>query len=342
MEQSVLTRARRPESLASSRQRGAFDTVVDVDRLTKCFRKHRSRDVVTVVDGISFRIGRGAIVGLLGPNGAGKTTTIKTICGLLVPDGGRVLVNGFDVQRARAKALRNISAVFESDRNLYWRLTVTENMEYFAGNRGWSRRAIQSRMTELLERFRLAHKADELVGRLSRGMRQKLAIAVAMLADTEVILLDEPTLGLDVEAGYEMRGSLREIVAGGRTIIISTHDMSLVQDICERVIIIDSGRVVVDSMVDELRGLAGTHAYLVTLRGPLSAEQRTALRNRFPFCRYVDGELPRLTVGLADGEDIFELMDVLKRERTPVESVERTATDVEQVFREIVRPTDGP
>src|SRR5690606_22933995 len=162
--------------------------------------KNGEKEPFRAVDGISFSVDRGQVVGLLGPNGAGKTTTIKCLCGLIYPDAGSVKVNGVDVSRDRSKALRHISAVLEGNRNLYWRLTPLENLTYFAGNRGVSPHESRKSALELLARFGLADKANTQVNDLSRGMQQKLAIAVALQAGTDLILLDEPTLGLDLDA----------------------------------------------------------------------------------------------------------------------------------------------
>src|SRR5699024_3171514 len=115
----------------------------------------------------------------------GKTTTIKMICGLLTPDSGAISINGVDISKNKLAGLQHISAVLEGNRNLYWRLTVRENLEYFAGNRGKSRKEVYGRIEELLAQFILKEKEDELVNRLSRGMQQKLAIAVALLADSD-------------------------------------------------------------------------------------------------------------------------------------------------------------
>src|SRR5699024_9542443 len=132
---------------------------------------------------------------LLGPNGAGKSTTIKMICGLLIPDAGDITVNGLDTRKNRLESLNHISAVLEGNRNLYWRLTVRENLEYFAGNRGALRKEVGARIEELLADLKVKSNAIELINRLSRELKQKLYIAVALLAESDVILLDEPTLG---------------------------------------------------------------------------------------------------------------------------------------------------
>lgn len=311
--------------------------IIDVEHLTKRYPKRKSKEIVTAVDDVSFAVPRGEIMGLLGPNGAGKTTTIKVICGLLKPDGGRVQVNGVDNQRRRLDALRHISAVLEGNRNLYWRLTVRENLDYFAGNRGFSPRRVRPQIEWLLARFHLESKADELVNNLSRGMQQKLAIAVAMLAGSEVILLDEPTLGLDVETGYEVRALLKEIAREeGRTIIISSHDMPVVQDVCERAVIISAGKVVADDRVENLLRVFETRAYTITLGTSLTGTQQELLARRFPVSSYQTGERPTVQVTLEHGEEIYDLMDILKRERTPVEAIDRTPVNFERVFMEIV------
>jgi ABC-2 type transport system ATP-binding protein len=318
------------------------DAIIQVERVVKRFATRRPQKAITAIDGVSFQVRRGEILGLLGPNGAGKTTTIKTICGLLLPDEGRVLVNGLDNQRQRLAALRHISAVLEGNRNLYWRLTVRENLEYFAGNRGRSRRSCRAQIDALLEQFRLHDKANEPVSSLSRGMQQKLAIAVAMLADTDVILLDEPTLGLDVAAGYEVRELLRQIAAAGRTVVISTHDMQVVQDVCERTVIINAGRVVVDDRVSRLLALFETRAYVVTLGCRLTPEQTARLKLRFPLSAYTAGDRPTIDVALEHGADFYELIEILKQERTPVEAIDRTAISFERVFLAVVRGPGGP
>jgi ABC-2 type transport system ATP-binding protein len=311
-----------------------INNIIEVKNVVKTYKRRGSAEGLKAVDGISFDVRRGEILGLLGPNGAGKTTTIKIICGLVVPDSGTVYINGLDNARQRLGALRHISAVLEGSRNLYWRLSVRENLEYFAGNRGLSRRQVRGRIDKLLSQFRLENKANELVNSLSRGMQQKLAIAVAMLAGSEVILLDEPTLGLDVETGYEVRELLREMAFEGRTIIISSHDMPVVQDLCERTIIINEGKVVVDDAVENLLRLFETRAYAIRLGRPLTAEQKRLLERSFPVVSYGDGELK---VDLEQGEDIYRLMDILKLQRTPVEAIDRTTINFEQVFMRVVK-----
>ncbi|MFE7062888.1 ABC transporter ATP-binding protein [Sutcliffiella sp. NPDC057660] len=316
-----------------------MEKIIEVRGIQKRYVKRKTKEVVTAVNDVSFDVHRGEVLGLLGPNGAGKTSTIKMICGLLKPDEGSIFINGLDIHKKRLKALTHISAVLEGNRNLYWRLTVRENLEYFAGNRGHSRKDVAAQIEKLLEQFSLKEKEHELVQGLSRGMQQKLAIAVALLANTDVILLDEPTLGLDVEISYELRESLKKIVREEqRTIIISSHDMPVVQELCDRTIIINKGTVVVDEKVENLLNLFETKAYSVTLGKALSAAQKKKLTTIFPLSKYGESPLQTLVeVNLERSEDIYLLFDIFKEEGTPVESIDRTTIDFEQVFLQIVK-----
>lgn len=320
-----------------------METIVEVKNLMKTYKKRRSKELITAVSDVSFTVHRGEILGLLGPNGAGKTSTIKMICGLLTPDSGTITINGVNNQEKRLETLRNISAVLEGNRNIYWRLTVKENLEYFAGNRGLSRKEVAPRIEKLLQQFRLKEKENELVNRLSRGMQQKLAIAVAMLADSEVILLDEPTLGLDVETGYEVRELLRDIVKNEqRTIIISSHDMAVVQDLCERTVIINNGKIITDDKIENLLRLFEVRSYTITCGELLSESQLQLMKQKFPQHQYIpDAHQAVLEIDLARSEEIYELFDVLKMEHTPVESIDRGTINFEQIFMKIVKEDNG-
>lgn len=316
-----------------------MQSIIQVNQISKTYNKRKSKEIISAVNNVSFDIKKGEVLGLLGPNGAGKTTTIKIICGLLQPDSGTVTINGIDTQRKRLKALEHISAVLEGNRNLYWRLTVRENLEYFAGNRGYSRKQVSSQINKLLQQFHLHAKENELVNELSRGMQQKLAIAVTMLANTDVILLDEPTLGLDIETGYEVRELLRQIAKEEkRTIIISTHDMPVVQDLCDRAVIINNGRVIIDAPVTNLMKLFETRAYSISIDSLLTKEQEALLLSKFPLCTYdYEAGQGSIQVNLERSEDIYELMDILKLDNTPIESIDRISIDFEEVFMKIVR-----
>lgn len=313
--------------------------MIKVKNVTKTYNVKEKRKTIHAVNNISFEVNQAEIIGLLGPNGAGKTTTIKMICGLLVPDSGTIAINGLDLQKDRLKARQHISTVLEGNRNLYWRLSVRENLEYFAGNRGLSKNDVRKRIDELLKEFRLKDKQFELVNKLSRGMQQKLAIAVAMIADSEVVLLDEPTLGLDVETSYEVRQLLKNIVKNyEKTIIISTHDMDVVQDLCERTIIVNHGEIVTDDRVDHLLSLFEVRTYMIKLGDVLNAKQHQELEKHFPTSTYTeDVSQSAIEIDFLNHNQIYDLFDILKINETPVESIDRQAVNFEQVFMRILK-----
>ena len=206
--------------------------------------RNRTVEPFLAVDGVSFSIRAGEIFGLLGPNGAGKTTTIRMLCTLLEPTSGTATVNGYDVRRQTNLVRQSLGAVLTGERSIYWKLTGRENLTYFAALYHIPPAVARRRIAELLARLDLAGRADEYVERYSSGMKQRLAIARALLANPPVLLLDEPTIGLDPQSARNLRELILEIRAEGRTILLTTHYMEEADQLCDRVGIIDTGRII--------------------------------------------------------------------------------------------------
>ena len=196
------------------------------------------------VDGISFEIQSGEIFGLLGPNGAGKTTTIKMLCTLLEPTSGTARVAGYDIVREPAKVRGSMGTVFSGERSLYWKLTGLENLEYFAALYNVEPSTTALKIDSLLNKMDLKTKSNEPVERYSTGMRQRLAVARALLADPPVVLLDEPTAGLDPQSARNLRDTVRSLRDEGHTILLTTHYMAEADELCNRIAIIDHGRII--------------------------------------------------------------------------------------------------
>jgi ABC-2 type transport system ATP-binding protein len=224
-------------------------SMLAVDLLRKEFVRKRKGAADTAgplvaVDEVTFSVPPGEIFGLLGPNGAGKTTTIKMISTLLRPTSGTVKVAGIDVRSHPTRALRHIGTVLTGERSVYWRLSGRENLLYFAALYGLPAKLARQRTDELLERFALTKRAHENVERYSTGMRQRICLAKALLAAPDLLILDEPTAGLDPQSAR----NLREIIAGirdeGRTVLLTTHYMEEADHLCDRVAIIDHGRII--------------------------------------------------------------------------------------------------
>jgi ABC-2 type transport system ATP-binding protein len=205
------------------------------------------------VDGISFDIHAGEIFGLLGPNGAGKPTTIRMLCTLLEPTSGRAVINGFDVTQQTRQVHESLGAVLTGERSIYWKLTGRENLVYFAALYHIPAGIAKRRVDELLQRLDLASRADELVERYSSGMKQRVAIAKALLANPPVVLLDEPTIGLDPQSARNMRELILEIKNEGRTVLLTTHYMEEADQLCDRIGIIDQGKIIALDTPTELK-----------------------------------------------------------------------------------------
>lgn len=217
--------------------------VIEVVDLVRTFSPRREKATIVALDGISFSVDKGELFGILGPNGAGKTTLVRILSTLLTPTTGRATIDGFDVV-SDAKAIRNrIGVVFGGERGLYDRLTAGDNMRFSAELYGLSPRQAPKRIIALLEKVGLESKIDTRVETFSRGMKQRLHIARALLHDPDVIFLDEPSSGLDPVAARELRNLIRELKVLGKTIILTTHYMFEADELCDRVAVISNGRI---------------------------------------------------------------------------------------------------
>jgi ABC-2 type transport system ATP-binding protein len=216
-------------------------------------RKKKPAAWFTAVDGVDLRIGKGEVFGLLGPNGAGKSTTIRMLCTLLEPTSGTARVNGFDVVKQSNQVRQSLGTVLAGERSIYWKLTARENLEYFAALFHTPPKVAQPRIAELLDRMELSNRADDLVEKYSTGMKQRVAIARALLARPPILLLDEPTLGLDPQAARRVRELVKELQAEGHTILLTTHYMEEADQLSDRIGIIDTGKVIALGTPAELK-----------------------------------------------------------------------------------------
>jgi ABC-2 type transport system ATP-binding protein len=208
------------------------------------FGKKEPQAMFTAVNGVDLQIERGEIFGLLGPNGAGKSTTIRMLCTLLEPTSGTALVNGYDIVKQANDVRRSLGTVLAGERSIYWKLTGRENLEYFAALYHIPPAIAKQRVDELIERMELKDRANELVEKYSTGMRQRVAIAKALLARPPILLLDEPTLGLDPQAARNLRELIAQLKQEGHTILLTTHYMEEADQLSDRIGIIDTGRII--------------------------------------------------------------------------------------------------
>lgn len=204
------------------------------------------------VDGLDLNVGRGELYALLGPNGAGKTTTLRMVAGLLAPDAGRIEVFGIDLAQDAAAAKRRM-AYLPDGPMLYGKLKPVEYLEFVAGLWGVDAATAEARARELLDWLDLARHAHELTEGFSRGMKQKLALAGALIHAPELLILDEPLTGLDASAARQVKDLLLSHVAAGGTVILTTHILEVAERLAQRIGIIQHGRLIAEGTLDELR-----------------------------------------------------------------------------------------
>jgi len=222
---------------------------IEVNHLRRVYRTtigvlRRSVKEVVAVDDLSFEVRPGELFGMLGPNGAGKTTTVKMLTTLLLPTSGSATVLGHDVARHPEAIRQRIGFIFGGERGLYWRLSANDNLRYFASLYHVEPEVARKRIPYLLELVGLKGREKERVEGYSRGMKQRLHIARTLLHDPELLFLDEPTIGLDPVGARELRGVVRDLQSQRKTILLTTHYMFEADALCERVAVINHGRIV--------------------------------------------------------------------------------------------------
>ena len=296
---------------------------------------------VLAVDDVSFEIGQGEIVGVLGPNGAGKTTTIKMLLGLIAPSAGAATVAGVDVDANPRLAYERVGAMLEGARNVYWRLSVRENLRFFAAIGGADPSDLRARQDDLLETLGIAEKADVPVRELSRGQKGKVSLACTLARGADVLFLDEPTLGLDVESSLDLQRELRRLAREDDvTVVLSSHDMDVVERVCDRVVILADGRVAADERVEDLVEVFATQAYRVRASLEPGLRAAVAAAGTIESWETTDGVV-RFEVVLPDQSAFYDLVDAVRDSGATLESFESVDPDLEEVFVELTSDDDA-
>lgn len=242
--------------------------------VSKAYSTGLSGPKIQALHGVSFAMQPGEILTVLGRNGAGKTTLVKILAGLIDPDRGRVLMDGVvDVRSPRAR--RRTGVLLEGNRNIYWRLSAWENIEYFGVLRGLRCRDAREQAERLLERFGLTDKSCTIAAKLSRGMQQRLALAISVVHRPEILVLDEPTLGVDVENVLEIIALLKSLAKDGAAILVTSHQLDFVKQVAERIALLAAGRLIALETQREFLGHSLDGQYVLEMSGDIS-EQITA------------------------------------------------------------------
>jgi ABC-2 type transport system ATP-binding protein len=204
----------------------------------------RATKVTVALGGISLQVAKGELFGLIGPNGAGKTTTIKILTTLLAPTSGNARILGLDINKDVYEIRRRIGIVFGGERGLYNRVTASENLRYFADLYGVPPKEIKGRVEKMVKLVGLEGRENDRVEKYSRGMKQRLHIAKALIHDPELVFLDEPTIGLDPSGARDIRNMIRDMKQQGKTIFLTTHNMFEADELCDRIAVISKGKIV--------------------------------------------------------------------------------------------------
>jgi len=306
---------------------------VEVENLTKNY------DGLTALDEVNFTVDEGTVFGLLGPNGAGKTTTIRILTGLTRPSGGRASVMGFDLAREAVKAKQRIGVVADTS-NVYDELSAYQNLVFSAQLYSVPRSQWRPRAEELLQVFGLAERAASRVSGFSHGMRRRLTIACALVHRPALLFLDEPTTGLDVQSARQLRSMVGDLRDEGVTVFLTTHYIEEADLLCDRVAMINKGRIVALDTPDTLKAsVTGSKVVEVAFSGRTAEEELQAIPGVFEVYRL--GDRYRLSVG-SDSDIVGAVVDYGRSRGLRVTSLTTLKPSLEDAFLRITGSTPAP
>lgn len=306
-----------------------MDTVLETQGLAKRYGQ------LWALSGIDLQVGKGEVFGFLGPNGAGKTTFTKCITGFIRPDAGRITLAGEDARRNPTRVARHVGLV-PDQYDFYPNLTGRQHLDFYGRLHGMSAAERKDRIEAVLQQVRMTGRADSRTKTYSHGMKQRICIAQAMLHRPQLILFDEPTNGLDPKGAYELREMIRGLARDGTTVFLNSHLLHEVEQVCERVAIVDKGRLLkvgrVDDLVRDLQGRAMDVE--IRLQNPLKKFIATASK--------AGAEAPHLEAGSLrfGGAVVPEVVAALAAQGARIEAVLPRKVDLESVFLELTADTE--
>ncbi len=306
---------------------------VDVRDLCKIYNPYQAKPFIAV-DNLNVSIPQGQVVGFLGPNGAGKTTTVKMICGLITPTKGNIYLHGYHINKNRNHAMQQIGVVLEGARNIYWQLSAWQNLRYYGRLKGTPSKLLSLRAEELLKELDLWDRRHELVGELSRGLQQRVAVACSLIANPPIIILDEPTLALDIQSAHMIQQWIQYLAeAQQKTIIITTHQLDIAEQICKRVIIMNKSKLIADKSVDELIQLYKDDYYQIIIQGIATSE---TIKKFDQFTITYEENKTILCGPLKKTEQLYPLIDILKAKGLALLSATKINKNLEDIFLQLI------
>lgn len=331
------------------------ENAIQTINLTKTFKSKNSSETaffkrktvsVNAIDNLNIEIKKGELFGLLGPNGAGKTTLVKMLCTLLPPDGGTALINGYDVIKEPMKVKQSLGTLFSvGERGFFWRLNGYRNLEFFASIYNVPRQKRHERILEVMKLVGLENSAFDLYQRYSGGMKRKLSLARTLLPDPPVILLDEPTTGLDVISSRNIREFVKKTVEeSGKTVLYTTHYIEEAAQICNRIGILKQGKIVACDTPGALRAKIKKEELIYLLLEDITESQVEQLRSLIGVITLTENSendlAPNqqgLCVELKNVDQLTSIFDFLFKQKIKLVNFKREEPTLEDAFIELTK-----
>lgn len=301
--------------------------MIQVENITKIYTLRKKRKVIALED-VTFNIKEGEIFGLLGTNGAGKTTILKILSTLLYPTKGKAFINGVDITKSTKEIRKKIGVVF-GGKMIYHRITGRENLNFFG--KVYNVPNLDKKVQQLMDFFSIADRIDDLVETYSTGMKAKLALMRALIHDPPIIYLDEPTLGLDVNTAVKLREKIKKLASSGKTVIFCSHYLYEVQEMCDRIAILDKGKLL---SVDSTKGLKNKIAFQKKLQIELVlSEKINMIKDRFP----VEISHEKINIPIKDTKDLHAKLKFLSENNIEIKNIRTNEPSLEEIFIEMTK-----
>lgn len=308
---------------------------------------------ITALNGLSLQVKKGEVFGLLGPNGAGKTTLIKILCTLVSPDSGEVFVEGINVQKKPRQALEKLQAAMTYPLGFPVRLTGRGGLEFYSRLYGLSGNEANQRIDDILTLTDLLDRQNDMIQRYSTGMMRRLILCRALLRDSPIILLDEPTNGLDPEASYNFRDLVYNKLSreNGKTVLVSTHNLWEAEQICDRIAIIDKGKILACGKTGEIKKMTGDRKLIeLSFSTALTKESINFITNRIETLKGVksvqitndnNGVLKNLIISSEGEVDLSELFSIITGNGLRISNLQTSTPTLEDIFLKLVKEGDN-
>ena len=298
--------------------------MLHIDHLSKTF------DTIKAVDDISFEVAEGEIFGFLGPNGAGKTTTISMIAGVLKPDSGKIRINSLDLD-SDLKKIKRLMGVVPQEMAFYEELTAKENLLFWGKLQGVRKKKLEERAQYYLEKTGLLGRENEALKKYSGGMKRRINLIIGLIHEPKLLLLDEPTIGIDIQTRLNIYEIIKEASSKGTTILYTTHNLQEAEELCHRIAILDLGKILAMGTLDELIQIVGEKD-IVIISGKFSIDQARTIISSFQQATVLSIEEGKIVISLEASKNISTVLEEFFKKGITIDDVSIKQPNLESVF----------